>query len=59
MQDVHIFGDFFGIGDMKDIEEALVGKRYEKESIIEALKEIDVPRYFGGTSLEDFVELMY
>lgn len=59
MENVHIFGDFFGIGEMSDIETVLTGKRYEKETIIEALKDIDVPRYFGGTSLNDFVNLLY
>ena len=59
MQDVHIFGDFFGIGDMKDIEEALIGKRYEKQVIEEALAHLDIPRYFGGTTLADFIDLMY
>jgi len=35
-----IFGDFFGVGDVKDIEEALIGVQHQKSSIQEAKEEI-------------------
>ncbi|MGX9135851.1 lipoate--protein ligase [Rummeliibacillus sp. JY-2-4R] len=59
MEEVHIFGDFFGVGEMEDIENALKGKKYEPHTIAEALNEIDIPTYFGGVSKEDFIKLMY
>ncbi|MGR6898656.1 lipoate--protein ligase [Rummeliibacillus sp. TYF-LIM-RU47] len=59
MEDVHIFGDFFGVGEMKDIEEALKGKRYSLDAIGEALEGIDIPTYFGGVSKEEFLKLIY
>lgn len=54
-----IFGDFFGVGDVSDIEEALTGIQYEKNAIHEALNEIDMTYYFGRISKEGFIELMY
>lgn len=59
MEEVHIFGDFFGVGDMADVEQALVGKNYERNVIEEALNAIDVPTYFGGVTKEQFIQLIY
>ncbi|TLS38090.1 lipoate--protein ligase [Pseudalkalibacillus caeni] len=54
-----IFGDFFGVGDVKEIEERLLGVRYERSSIEEALKDIDVSHYFGNVSKQEFIQLVY
>ncbi|QFG00073.1 lipoate--protein ligase [Psychrobacillus glaciei] len=59
MEEVKIYGDFFGVGDMEEVEELLTGKPYSKQAIEEALENIDVPKYFGGISLEDLVQLIY
>lgn len=59
MEQVRIFGDFFGVGDMADIENALKGKRYEPHEISQAIQNIDVSTYFGGVSKEDFIKLIY
>ncbi|MGG0655163.1 lipoate--protein ligase [Rummeliibacillus pycnus] len=59
MEEVHIFGDFFGVGEMEDIEKVLNGKKYEPQTISEALEGIDIPTYFGGVSKEDFLKLIY
>lgn len=54
-----IYGDFFGVGEVTMIEEALIGTRYQKEAIKEALEHIDVPHYLGKISEEEFIELIY
>lgn len=54
-----IYGDFFGIGDINEIEEKITGLQYEKESVHEALKNVNLQHYFGAVSLEDFVDLIY
>lgn len=59
MEEVHIFGDFFGVGDMADIEQRLVGTNYDRAAIAKALVDIDIPTYFGGISTEDFLQLIY
>ncbi|HZG75628.1 MAG TPA: lipoate--protein ligase [Paenibacillus sp.] len=53
-----IFGDFFGTGDVVDIEAALVGARYEEGALREALAGIEVEKLLGGVSREDFVALL-
>lgn len=59
MTDVKIFGDFFGVGEVADVEEMLKGVRYEKNALHEALKDLDMTYYFGRISREDFIELIY
>lgn len=59
IEDIQIFGDFFGVGDMVDLEQALKGVRYETSAIRKALQPFDLPTYFGGVTGEEFVQLMY
>lgn len=59
IEDIKIFGDFFGVGDVADIEDMLRGKRYEENDVREALKDLDVKHYFGNLELEDFIGLIF
>ena len=54
-----IYGDFFGVGDVADIEEKLVGVLYEKEAITACLNEFDIKHYFGNVTIEDIVNTIY
>ncbi|MED4001579.1 lipoate--protein ligase [Priestia aryabhattai] len=54
-----IYGDFFGVGDVQEVQEKLTGVRYEKASIEQALEDINIPHYFGNITKEEFVELIY
>ncbi|MFC4619114.1 lipoate--protein ligase [Camelliibacillus cellulosilyticus] len=54
-----IFGDFFGVGDVADIEGRLAGVKYAKEDIEAALEGLDIPHYFGKITKEEFVNLVY
>ena len=59
IEEIKIFGDFFGVGDVADIEKLLVGVKYDRTSIDDALKSIDTTHYFGAVSKEDFLKLIY
>ncbi|KXG08352.1 Lipoate-protein ligase LplJ [Anoxybacillus sp. P3H1B] len=59
IENCKIYGDFFGVGDVKEIEERLTGIKYEKAEIEKALNGIDVKHYFGNISLEDFLQIVY
>lgn len=54
-----IYGDFFGLGEISDVEDKLVGVRYEKEAIGEAFQQIDVKKYFGNIEPKELVQLIY
>lgn len=53
-----IFGDFFGLGNISDVEEALVGTKYTKEEIQKVLEELDLVRYIGNITAEELTTLI-
>jgi len=57
--DVKIYGDFFGWGEVADIEEKLKGVRYEKVALELALKDVDIQHYFGNIEKSEFIKLIY
>ncbi|MFI2856385.1 lipoate--protein ligase [Paenibacillus sp. JSM ZJ436] len=57
--EIKIYGDFFGVGDVADIEDALRGKRYEENQIREALSPFNVKHYFGNLAQEDLIGLIF
>ncbi|MFF5995280.1 lipoate--protein ligase [Lysinibacillus sp. KU-BSD001] len=59
VEEVTIFGDFFGVGDVAEVEALLVGTRYDRNAIAEKLGDIDIPKYFGGITKEEFLQLIY
>lgn len=59
IQNAKIYGDFFGWGNVAEIEEVLKNVRYEKTALAEALQEVDIKHYFGNIEKEDFLSLIY
>ncbi len=54
IQSIKIYGDFLGHGDVAELEDRLVGQMYRKDVLEEALQGIDLTRYFGSMTAEDF-----
>ncbi|CAM3652790.1 lipoate--protein ligase [Mesobacillus zeae] len=59
IENCKIYGDFFGVGDVSEIEERLTGRKYEKSTLETALEGMNVQHYFGSISNEDFIRLLY
>ncbi|MCM3388628.1 lipoate--protein ligase [Ureibacillus chungkukjangi] len=59
IEEIKIFGDFFGVGDVSDIEKLLIGVKYDRTSIGQAIEAIDTTHYFGAVTKEDFLKLIY
>ncbi|WP_262173847.1 lipoate--protein ligase [Saccharococcus sp. Marseille-Q5394] len=59
INDVNIFGDFFGVGDVAVVEDSLKGVQYDRESITKALDAVDIPTVLGGITKEEFINLIY
>ncbi|WP_159583910.1 lipoate--protein ligase [Streptococcus halichoeri] len=53
IKNIKIYGDFFGIKDVKDIEELLVGCKYNYQDVLERLKTIDTTKYFSRMTVEE------
>jgi lipoate---protein ligase len=59
IENCKIFGDFFGVGDVSELETLLNGQKYEKSTIEKALEEVNISHYFGNITNEDFINLIY
>ncbi|GIO89804.1 MULTISPECIES: lipoate--protein ligase [Paenibacillus] len=57
--EIKIYGDFFGVGDVADIENLLRGKKYEEQTVRAALSGVDVKHYFGNLEMDDLVGLIF
>ncbi|MGG1396390.1 lipoate--protein ligase [Bacillus salipaludis] len=59
IENCKIYGDFFGVGDVSEIEDKLKNIRYEKSEIEKVLTDVDVSHYFGNVTKEEFIQLVY
>ena len=53
-----ISGDFFGKGNVADVEEKLIGVRVKEEDLLEVLESIDLAHYFGKVEAQELVDLI-
>jgi lipoate-protein ligase A len=58
IQSLRIFGDFFGEGELSEIEQCLVGKEMREEAIGLALDGVDISGYIHGLSREEFIKMV-
>ena len=58
IQSIRIFGDFFGLGDIADVEKRLTGIAYRRDAIEKAFSEIDVKHYFGNIEAKELTNLL-
>jgi lipoate-protein ligase A len=56
---IRIYGNFNGVRDVIELEEQLVGIRYDPEAIASALSNIDIRPYFGDLDRAEFIDLLY
>lgn len=59
IKEIKIFGDFFGLGEITDVEKQLKGVKYEPEVIKEALEKVNLKKYIGNITAEEFTNLIY
>lgn len=59
IKSAQIFGDFFGIKDVGEFEDYLIGSKYEYEAVKNALNKINISDYFSGISAEEFISAMF
>lgn len=57
IRDARIFGDFFGIVEIADLERHFIGLRHTKEAVAEALWGWDLSQYIHGITREELVAL--
>nr|WP_300006137.1 lipoate--protein ligase [Tissierella sp.] len=53
------YGDFFGSENVEKLENLLVGKSYNEESIMPLLDEDELKQFFGNIEKEEFKDLIF
>lgn len=59
IENAKIFGDFFGTRDVSELEDRLRNTRYEEQSVLQALGDVDLTPYFGQVSLDQLIALLF
>lgn len=59
IKEVKVYGDFFGLGDISDVENALVGVRFEREAVNQVFENLDFNKYFGRVTAEEILTLIF
>ena len=59
IEECKIYGDFFGVEDVQDVENRLKGVRYDRAAIQEALQGVDLEPYFGGITRDELLSCFF
>lgn len=59
IETVKIYGDFFGVGDVSELEQTLVGTKFDQKEIEQKLQDVNLSYYFGNVTKEEFLSLFF
>ncbi|PAU95111.1 lipoate--protein ligase [Aliifodinibius salipaludis] len=59
IDNVKIYGDFFGKEPVAQLEEYLQGVRYDRQEVENKVEPINIEQYFGAVPKSEFIELVY
>ncbi len=59
IENIKLFGDFLGLRDVGDVESKLVGTRFDKYHLENALANMELKDYFGGLSAQELSEFLF
>ncbi len=59
IKEVKLTGDFFGVGDINELTDSLVGIRYDYADVLAYLSKYDIQRYIFGAAAEDISKLLF
>ncbi|WP_106477636.1 lipoate--protein ligase [Phytohalomonas tamaricis] len=59
ISEAKLYGDFFGVGDISDIERRLIGVRYDRQALAALLTEIDIAHYVGNIARDELLSVLY
>lgn len=58
IQSCRFYGDFFGNGNLEDIERLILGKEYNRIELEKALEHVHLGHYFRGIRKSEFIEFL-
>lgn len=54
-----IYGDFLGVSNIEDVENTIIGNRYDKEDIEKSLININISEHFGSITKDEIVSCFF
>ncbi|MBW5445435.1 lipoate--protein ligase [Cohnella sp. CFH 77786] len=58
IREAAVYGDFFGTGEVGEVTQRLIGVRYDRDAVREALADLDLKVYFGPVDREEWLSLL-
>lgn len=58
IENINVYGDYFGNGETKDISKRLIGCKIKEKEVYEAISDINIQHYFNNLKIEDFINLI-
>jgi lipoate-protein ligase A len=59
IQNIKIYGDFFGTEDVEKLENMLIGLRYDEYEVKERLKDVEINKFLGNISKDEFISCIF
>ncbi|MBV6477312.1 MAG: Lipoate-protein ligase LplJ [Ignavibacteria bacterium] len=58
IESIKFYGDFLGVGDLSELENKLIGKKYDKNFLSDSLKNVDLKSFFGDLNRDEFISFL-
>jgi lipoate-protein ligase A len=59
IQGIKFYGDFFGNGNLEELEALLIGKRYNEDELRVSLSKFNINDYFKGITLDELLSCIF
>jgi len=59
IEKISVCGDFFAFGEMKELEDMLIGADHNEKAIISILKTVDLKNYLGAITEKEFLSMLF
>lgn len=59
IQSIRFLGDYLGLHDVSEVEEALAGVRFAPDAVRETLNRFDIKAYFGYVTADNLCDLLF
>lgn len=59
IENAKIYGDFFGLKDVSELEKLLIGKRHSREDIEAVISSINMEDYFLNVKASEFMDMFF
>jgi len=59
IDDARFYGDFFAQGDISHLEQLLIGKKHDKETVKATLETCNINEFFNNVSQEELLEVFF